>query len=94
MDGFNSEPELPISVERPVPPANADKKPGARFLSRAQATGHRLSGTPFDSSHDKGQTDTTVFEDSGGRLGFKCLHNRCQGHDWHSARERLEAMAG
>ncbi len=23
-----------------------------------------------------------------------CLHNRCQGHGWHSARERLEAMAG
>jgi hypothetical protein len=47
-----------------------------------------------DNSHDKGTTDTTVFEDVSGKLGFRCLHNRCQGHDWHSARERLEAMAG
>jgi hypothetical protein len=46
-----------------------------------------------DNSHDKGTTDTTVFEDVSGKLGFKCQHNRCQGHDWHSARERLEALA-
>ena len=54
----------------------------------------RLPGAPIDSSHDKGETDTTVFEDASGALGFKCLPNRCQGHDWRSCRERLEAMAG
>ena len=57
------------------------------------ATLYHLHECPIDSSHDKGTTDTTVFEDAGGKLGFRCLHNRCQGHNWHSARERLEAMA-
>ena len=55
---------------------------------------YRLPGAPIDNSHDKGTTDKTVFEDVSGKLGFRCLHNRCRGHDWHSARERLEAMAG
>jgi hypothetical protein len=55
---------------------------------------YHLDECPIDNSHDKGTTDTTVFEDVSGKLGFRCLHNRCQGHDWHSARERLEAMEG
>jgi len=55
---------------------------------------YHLDECPIDSSHEKGRTDTTVFEDSSGALGFKCLHNRCQGHDWRSCRQRLEAMAG
>jgi len=65
---------------------------GYSIAHKGSATLYHLHECPIDSSHDKGTTDTTVFEDAGGQLGFRCLHDRCQGHDWHSARERLEAM--
>ena len=66
---------------------------GYRAAHKGGATLYHLHECPIDNSHEKGTTDTTVFEDVSGKLGFRCLHNRCQGHDWHSARERLEAMA-
>jgi len=67
---------------------------GYRIAHKGSATLYHLHECPIDNSHDKGTTDTTVFEDGSGKLGFRCLHNRCQGHGWHAARERLEAMAG
>jgi hypothetical protein len=33
-----------------------------------------------------------VFEDASGKLGSRCLYNRCRVHDWRSCRERLEMM--
>ena len=67
---------------------------GYRVARKGSATLYHLDECPIDNSHDKGTSDTTIFEDVSGKLGFRCLHDRCQGHDWHSARERLEAMAG
>ena len=67
---------------------------GYRIAHKGSATLYHLHECPIDNSHDKGTTDTTVFEDVSGKLGFRCLHNRCQDHGWRSCRERLEAMAG
>ena len=67
---------------------------GYRVAHKGSATLYHLDECPIDNSHDKGQTDTTIFEDVSGKLGFRCQHNRCKGHGWRSCRERLEGMAG
>jgi hypothetical protein len=67
---------------------------GYRVAHKSSATLYHLDECPIDNSHEKGTTDTTVFEGVSGKLGFRCLHNRCQGHGWRSCRKRLEAIAG
>lgn len=66
---------------------------GYTEAQKGSVTLFHLHECPIDNSHDKGTSDTTVFEDVSGKLGFKCQHDRCQGHDWHSARKSLEGMA-
>jgi hypothetical protein len=47
-----------------------------------------LEQCPFDPSHRA--PDSAVFEQSDGRLGFRCLHNSCHGRGWRQFRELFE----
>jgi hypothetical protein len=49
-----------------------------------------LEACPFDPAHGQ---DSAVFEARDGRLGFRCLHNGCNGRNWHDLRELFEPKA-
>lgn len=54
-------------------------------------TKYVLEECPFDSNHKA--PDSTIIKMSNGAIAFKCLHNSCQGHDWHELRLKYEPDA-
>ncbi|HXI83760.1 MAG TPA: AAA family ATPase [Verrucomicrobiae bacterium] len=52
-------------------------------------TAHLLAQCPFDENHgDHGEV--AVFESLGGKLGFQCKHNGCEGRGWRDFRKHYE----
>ena len=49
-----------------------------------------LDHCPFDTSH--GAPDASVFERADGQLGFRCLHNSCEGKGWREFRACFETV--
>jgi hypothetical protein len=47
-----------------------------------------LEECPFNAAHKA--PDAAIFEDAGGRPGFKCFHNSCAAFGWRELRERIE----
>jgi P4 family phage/plasmid primase-like protien len=63
---------------------------GIRYRDRIEYRGgwkYRLEECPWDSSHK--WPDACVFQYPDG-YGFTCLHNSCNGRDWHAFREQFE----
>jgi len=50
-----------------------------------------LNECAFDASHKA--PDAAIIVEADGRLGYKCLHNSCSGHNWRSLRLRFEPDA-
>ena len=55
------------------------------------ATRYVLEECPFDNSHKA--PDAAIIKMANGAVCFKCLHNSCQGHDWHELRLKFEPDA-
>ena len=55
------------------------------------ATRYVLEECPFDGSHKA--PDAAIIKMANGAVCFKCLHNSCQGHDWHELRLKYEPDA-
>lgn len=55
------------------------------------ATRYVLEECPFDGSHKA--PDSAIIKMANGAVCFKCLHNSCQGHDWHELRLKYEPDA-
>lgn len=55
------------------------------------ATRYVLEECPFDNSHKA--PDSAIIKMANGAVCFKCLHNSCQGHDWHELRLKYEPDA-
>lgn len=55
------------------------------------ATRYVLSECPFDHSHKA--PDSMILKQPSGAIGFKCLHNSCQGKTWHDVRVMFEPDA-
>lgn len=47
-----------------------------------------LKECPFDSNHKS--PDSAIFVLPNGAIGFKCLHNSCANHNWHTLRDKFE----
>lgn len=54
-------------------------------------TKYILDECPFDSSHKA--PDSMITKSASGALGFKCLHNHCQGYHWKDLRLKFEPDA-
>ena len=50
-----------------------------------------LDECPFNSNHRA--PDSAIFELYSGAIGFKCLHNSCNGKTWHDVRVMFEPTA-
>lgn len=51
-------------------------------------TRYQLEQCPFDAAY--GPKDAAIFESAEGKLGFRCLHDGCQGKDWKALRLQRE----
>lgn len=49
---------------------------------------YKLEHCPFNAEHGKGEA--AIFQNSDGKLGFKCQHNSCAGYGWQDVRALLD----
>ena len=49
---------------------------------------YKLARCPFNEEHGRGEA--AIFQEAGGRLGFKCQHNSCADRHWHDVRELVD----
>ena len=49
---------------------------------------YKLAYCPFNPEHSKGET--AIFQDRGGRLGFKCQHSSCSDRHWQEVRALVD----
>ena len=54
-------------------------------------TKYILDECPFDSNHKA--PDSMITKSASGAIGFKCLHNHCQGYHWKDLRLKFEPNA-
>ena len=54
-------------------------------------TKYILDNCPFDHSHKA--PDSMITKSASGAIGFKCLHNHCQGYHWKELRLKFEPDA-
>lgn len=68
-------------------------KHGLRYQAKPWNGGTKyiLDECPFDPSHKA--PDSMVTKAASGALGFKCLHNHCQGYHWRELRLKFEPDA-
>ena len=66
---------------------------GLRYSAKSWNGGVKyiLDECPFDSSHKA--PDSMITKSASGALGFKCLHNHCQGYHWRDLRLKFEPDA-
>lgn len=95
--------ELPEETPAPAPynnykPSEFDiedwmDKHGLRYSAKAWNGGTKyiLDECPFDPSHKA--PDSMITKSASGALGFKCLHNHCQGYHWKDLRLKFEPDA-
>lgn len=69
------------------------QKYGLRYNAKSWNGGVKyiLDECPFDSSHKA--PDSMITRSASGALGFKCLHNHCQGYHWNDLRLKFEPDA-
>ena len=60
---------------------------GYKIKTKGSRTIYALDACPFDSSHVN--NDAAFFQDTDGKLGFKCFHDSCQGKGWKEARAKI-----
>ena len=95
--------ELPEETPAPAPynnytPSEFDveqwmDKYGLRYKAKAWNGGMKyiLDECPFDHNHKA--PDSMVTKSASGAIGFKCLHNHCQGYHWRELRLKFEPDA-
>ena len=95
--------EIPEEPPAPAPynnytPSDFDveqwmDKHGLRYKAKPWNGGTKyiLEECPFDPSHKA--PDSMVTRSASGALGFKCLHNHCQGYHWRELRLKFEPDA-
>lgn len=68
-------------------------KNGIRYDARTWKDGIKyiLEECPFDSNHKA--PDSMITKAANGAIGFKCLHNHCQGYHWRDLRLKFEPDA-
>lgn len=49
---------------------------------------YRLAHCPFNEAHGKGEA--AIFQDSAGKLGFKCQHDSCADKHWQDVRDLID----
>lgn len=70
------------------------QKYGLRYTVKQFGDGgtkYILDECPFDSSHKA--PDSMITKSKSGAIGFKCLHNHCQHHNWRELRLKFEPDA-
>ena len=69
------------------------QKHGIRYTVKAGAeyTKYVLDECPFDSNHKA--PDSMILKQRSGAIGFKCLHDSCQGRKWQDVRIMFEPDA-
>lgn len=66
---------------------------GIGYKEKAYKNGIKfvLDECPFDGNHKA--PDSAIFQTSSGAIGFKCLHNSCEGKTWQDVRIKYEPDA-